>query len=64
MLKDELKENNFDQNYLCTSCGRRYTIYDVRHLISQEDEFFHCEHCNGVVVEESDKLNVADGDAN
>ena len=36
-------------------------------LVSMEDEYFHCEGCNGELVAESDKLaaeEVGDGDDN
>lgn len=36
-------------------------------LVSMEDEYFHCESCNGELVAESDKLaaeEMGDGDDN
>ncbi|CAN1342964.1 General transcription factor IIE subunit 1 [Linum perenne] len=61
-LKDELDEKNTIQEYVCPNCGRRYNALDALRLISMEDEFFHCENCNGELVAESDKLTVQDGD--
>lgn len=48
-------------------CFIRYNALDALRLVSLEDEFFHCEHCNGELVEESDKLaaeEMGDGDDN
>ena len=45
----------------------RYTALDALRLISPEDEYFHCESCNGELVAESDKLaaqEMGDGDDN
>ena len=45
----------------------RYNALDALLLISLEDEYFHCERCNGELVAESDKLaaqEVGDGDDN
>lgn len=45
----------------------RYNALDALQLISLEDEYFHCESCNGELVAESDKLasqEVGDGDSN
>lgn len=39
----------------------RYTALDALRLISFEDEYFHCENCNGELVAESDKLAAAQG---
>lgn len=39
----------------------RYTALDALRLISMEDEFFHCESCNGELVAESDKLAAQEG---
>lgn len=39
----------------------RYTALDALRLISLEDEFFHCESCNGELVAESDKLAAQEG---
>ena len=39
----------------------RYTALDALRLISLEDEYFHCENCNGELVAESDKLAAAQG---
>ena len=42
----------------------RYTALDAARLVSMEDEYFHCESCNGELVAESDKLAAQDiGDA-
>lgn len=66
-LKDELDNKNTVQEYICPSCGRRYTALDALRLVSPEDEYFHCESCNGELVAESDKLagqEMGDGDDN
>lgn len=45
----------------------RYTALDAIRLISPDDDYFHCESCNGELVAESDKLasqGMADGDDN
>ena len=45
----------------------RYNALDALRLVSLEDEYFHCERCNGELVAESDKLaaqEVGDGDDN
>lgn len=45
----------------------RYNALDALRLVSLEDEYFHCERCNGELVAESDKLvaqDVGDGDDN
>ena len=45
----------------------RYNALDALRLISMEDEFFHCESCNGELVAESDKLasqEIGEGDDN
>ncbi|KAI4324632.1 hypothetical protein MLD38_030102 [Melastoma candidum] len=66
-LKDELEDKNTVQEYVCPNCRRRYTALDALQLISMEDEYFHCESCNGELVAESDKLDsqdVGDGDDN
>ncbi|KAM7479736.1 hypothetical protein LguiA_027949 [Lonicera macranthoides] len=66
-LRDELENKNTVQEYTCPNCGRRYTALDALRLISPEDEYFHCESCNGELVAESDKLaaqEMGDGDDN
>ncbi|KAF3666403.1 putative xyloglucan endotransglucosylase/hydrolase protein 23-like [Capsicum annuum] len=66
-LRDELDNKNTVQEYICPNCGKRYTALDALRLISPEDEYFHCESCNGELVAESDKLasqGNADGDDN
>lgn len=66
-LKDELEDKNTVQEYICPNCSRRYNALDALRLISMEDEYFHCESCNGELVAESDKLaaqEVGDGDDN
>ncbi|XP_022987307.1 general transcription factor IIE subunit 1-like [Cucurbita maxima] len=60
-LKDELEDKNTVQEYICPNCSRRYTALDALRLISLEDEYFHCENCNGELVAESDKLAAAQG---
>lgn len=48
-------------------CKFRYTALDALRLVSTEDEYFHCESCNGELVAESDKLasqGSTDGDDN
>lgn len=45
----------------------RYTALDACRLVSMEDEYFHCEVCNGELVAESEKIGsqeVGDGDDN
>ncbi|XP_022771780.1 general transcription factor IIE subunit 1-like [Durio zibethinus] len=64
-LKDELEDKNTVQEYVCPGCGKRYNALDALLLVSLEDEYFHCERCNGELVAESDKLaaqEVGDGD--
>ncbi|KAA8541162.1 hypothetical protein F0562_025092 [Nyssa sinensis] len=66
-LKDELDNKNTVQEYICPNCGKRYTALDALRLISPDDEYFHCESCNGELVAESDKLaaqEMGDGDDN
>lgn len=66
-LKDELEDKNTVQEYICSTCGKRYNALDALRLISMEDEYFHCESCNGELVAESDKLasqEIGDGDDN
>lgn len=66
-LKDELDNKNTVQEYICPNCSRRYTALDASRLVSFEDEYFHCENCNGELVAESDKLagqEMGDGDDN
>ncbi|KAK6259460.1 TFIIEalpha/SarR/Rpc3 HTH domain - like 1 [Theobroma cacao] len=66
-LKDELEDKNTVQEYVCPNCGKRYNALDALRLVSLEDEYFHCERCNGELVAESDKLaaqDVGDGDDN
>ncbi|KAL8124145.1 hypothetical protein AgCh_011960 [Apium graveolens] len=66
-IKDELEDRNTIQEYICPNCKRRYTALDALQLVSFEDEYFHCEHCNGELVVESDKLaaeEMGDGDEN
>ncbi|GMI66240.1 hypothetical protein like AT1G03280 [Hibiscus trionum] len=66
-IKDELEDKNTVQEYVCPGCGKRYNALDALRLISLEDEYFHCEKCNGELVAESDKLaaqDVGDGDDN
>ncbi|KAL5997219.1 hypothetical protein ACLOJK_008149 [Asimina triloba] len=44
-----------------------YSALDALRLISPNDEYFHCEKCNGELVAESDKLaaeEMGDGDDN
>ncbi|GKV23620.1 hypothetical protein SLEP1_g33326 [Rubroshorea leprosula] len=66
-LKDKLEDKNTVQEYICPNCGKRYNALDALRLVSMEDEYFHCERCNGVLVPENDKLvaqEVGDGDDN
>lgn len=66
-LKDELENKNTVQEYICPNCGKRYNALDALRLISVEDEYFHCENCNGELVAESDNLavqEIGDGDDN
>lgn len=45
--------------------GSRYTALDALMLISPNDEYFHCERCDGILVAESAKLGsqeLGDGD--
>lgn len=39
----------------------RYNALDALRLISMDDEYFHCENCNGELVAESDKLAAEEG---
>ncbi|KAK8694321.1 hypothetical protein V6N13_071875 [Hibiscus sabdariffa] len=66
-IKDELEDKNTVQEYVCPGCGKRYNALDALRLVSLEDEYFHCERCNGELVAENDKLaaqDVGDGDDN
>ncbi|KAK1385433.1 HTH TFE/IIEalpha-type domain-containing protein [Heracleum sosnowskyi] len=66
-IKDQLEDRITIQQYICPNCNRRYTALDALYLVSSEDEFFHCKHCNGELVVESDKLaaeEMGDGDDN
>ncbi|XP_061999486.1 transcription initiation factor IIE subunit alpha-like [Rosa rugosa] len=69
-LKDALEDKNTVQQYLCHNCGNRYNALDALRLISMEDdEYFHCERCNGklVVVETNNELaspQVGDEESN
>ncbi|XP_068662518.1 transcription initiation factor IIE subunit alpha-like isoform X2 [Aristolochia californica] len=66
-LKDEVDNRNTIQEYICPNCSRRYSALDALQLISPNDEYFHCENCNGELVAESDKLaaeEMGDGDDN
>uniref|UniRef100_A0A2P2M1G2 Transcription initiation factor IIE subunit alpha N-terminal domain-containing protein n=1 Tax=Rhizophora mucronata TaxID=61149 RepID=A0A2P2M1G2_RHIMU len=60
-LKDELENKNTVQEYICPNCERRYNALDALRLVSLEDEYFHCEKCNGELVAESDKLAAQEG---
>ncbi|GAV67054.1 hypothetical protein CFOL_v3_10563, partial [Cephalotus follicularis] len=60
-LKDELDKKNTVQEYICPNCGKRNTALDALRLVSLEDEYFHCENCNGELVAESDKLAPQEG---
>ncbi|KAL2462973.1 Transcription initiation factor IIE subunit alpha [Forsythia ovata] len=53
-LKDELESKKV-QEYICPNCSKRCTALDALQLISPDDEDFHCERCNGVLVAESEK---------
>ncbi|KAH0901635.1 hypothetical protein HID58_041138 [Brassica napus] len=66
-LKDELEDKYTLQKYGCPNCNRKYSALDALRLISMEDDAFHCERCNGVLVVECDKLSskeVEDGGDN
>ncbi|CAN6920228.1 unnamed protein product [Brassica oleracea] len=56
-LKDELEDKNTLQKYGCPNCSRKYSALDALRLISMEDDAFHCERCNGVLVVECNKLS-------
>ncbi|CAN8306368.1 unnamed protein product [Cochlearia groenlandica] len=67
MLTDKLEDRNTVQEYSCPNCQRKYNALDALRLISMEDDSFHCENCNGELVEERKKLTseeVVDGDDN
>ncbi|KAL8129448.1 hypothetical protein V2J09_018603 [Rumex salicifolius] len=66
-IKDELDSKNTIQEYICPNCNKRYNALDAARLVSMEDEYFHCESCNGELVADSDKLanqDIGDGDEN
>ncbi|CAF2148550.1 unnamed protein product [Brassica napus] len=66
-LKDELEDKYTLQKYGCPHCNRKYSALDALRLISMEDDAFHCERCNSVLVVECDKLSfkeVVDGGDN
>ena len=57
----------FRVNNLFFFCMSRYSALDALRLISPNDEYFHCEKCNGELVAESDKLaaeEMGEGDDN
>ncbi|XP_062026663.1 uncharacterized protein LOC133742952 [Rosa rugosa] len=56
-LKDELEGKHAVEEYVCHNCRKRYNALDALQLVSMEDEHFHCESCNGILVAESDKLD-------
>ncbi|KAH0941362.1 hypothetical protein HID58_000999 [Brassica napus] len=66
-LKDELEDKYTLQKYGCPNCNRKYSALDALRLISMEDDAFHCERCNGVLVVECNNLSskeVVDGGDN
>ncbi|WOL18964.1 general transcription factor IIE subunit 1 [Canna indica] len=65
-IKDELDNRNTIQEYICpnSSCGRRYSAFDVLQLMSMDGESFLCENCKAELTE-SEKLaaeELGDGD--
>ncbi|CAI9098661.1 OLC1v1035346C1 [Oldenlandia corymbosa var. corymbosa] len=56
LLKDKLDNKNTVQQYSCPNCGKTYTALDAFRLVSMEDDYFHCENCNGQLVVQSEKL--------
>ncbi|CAL8465978.1 g5514 [Coccomyxa elongata] len=48
-LKDKLKDSNPVLEYVCPSCGARYTTLQAASLINFSDGEFHCEHCDSVL---------------
>ncbi|GAB2225964.1 hypothetical protein Droror1_Dr00021745 [Drosera rotundifolia] len=59
MLNDLLaNETASMQEYVCPKCASRFTALDAANLISMEDEYFHCEKCDTVLVVESEKLGT------
>lgn len=34
----------------------RYSAFDALQLVSPNDDYFHCENCNGELVAERDKI--------
>ncbi|KAF8051366.1 hypothetical protein N665_1739s0006 [Sinapis alba] len=59
-LKDELEDKSTLQKYDCPNCNRKYSALDAMRLISMEDDAFHCERCNGVLVAECNKISSKD----
>ncbi|CAA7389442.1 unnamed protein product [Spirodela intermedia] len=55
-LKDELEGRNTIQAYICPNCSRRYSAFDALQLVSPNDDYFHCENCDGELVAESEKI--------
>lgn len=59
MLNDLLaNETASMQEYVCPKCASRFTALDAANLISMEDEYFHCEKCDTVLVVEGEKLGA------
>ncbi|KAL6182938.1 hypothetical protein ACLB2K_044350 [Fragaria x ananassa] len=56
-LKDELERKHTVEEYVCHNCRKRYNALDALQLVSMEDEYFHCEIGNGILVAENGKLD-------
>nr|XP_011464246.1 PREDICTED: general transcription factor IIE subunit 1-like [Fragaria vesca subsp. vesca] len=56
-LKNELERKHTVEEYVCHNCRKRYNALDALQLVSMEDEYFHCEICNGILVAENGKLD-------
>ncbi|XP_025876838.1 uncharacterized protein [Oryza sativa Japonica Group] len=57
-LKDGLDDRDTVQHYVCPNCKRRYSAFDALQLVSDMDDYFHCEHCKGELRPESEKLTL------
>ncbi|EEC68822.1 hypothetical protein OsI_37389 [Oryza sativa Indica Group] len=57
-LKDELDDRDTVQHYACPNCKRRYSAFDALQLVSDMDDYFHCEHCKEQLLPESEKLTL------
>ena len=43
---------------LLSLLNHRYSAFDALQLVSDMDDYFHCEHCKGELRPESEKLTL------